>query len=260
MAFKRVNFSILCLALHLFVICAPLSAGYSSGRHEIKVNPTRPIHKWSKQRIVALRKELVNQYKELGVYPEGYIPRGDIYSQVDGNADWKHDTQFFVHNPYLLALTSAAGMVNTLLPYCGVTAVKYSKGSIQATYKGEQARLWFRWLFEYYKEHNGILKLWLVNSLDAGFMYVHVDLSLSVNVEPFLKGKRNITNSIHMAEDFYHVGSSHGKNNISPLDRRAWLRLVRKDAPTIIYIKLWRTRPSNVDEKEDFAYIISAEP
>jgi hypothetical protein len=59
--------------------------------------------------------------------------------------------------------------------------------------------------------------------------------------------------------EFYHVGHLK-KNNISTYDVRATLKLREKNARTTIYVKLWKSRPSAMNDKEDFAYVFKMEP
>jgi hypothetical protein len=65
--------------------------------------------------------------------------------------------------------------------------------------------------------------------------------------------------SIYSGHEFYHVGHLK-KNNISPYDVRATIRLREKNSRTVLYVKLWKSRPSPMSVKEDFAYVFKMEP
>ncbi len=226
----------------------------------ININPISPLHQLKKQVIYDLRKSKVNIYKKLKIFPEHYIPDRSIFGQIDEKFDWVYDTQFFVVNPYLLVLTSAGNKVNALLPYCSVKNVEYSKNRISVNYKNQSALKWFYYLYDYYSDSKGIVRLWFVNAYDAGFKYVHVDVSRSINIKPVPNSTTdNVLKGVYSGHEFFHVGHLN-KNNISSDDPRAKLRLRKKNEKTVIYVKLWKSRPENLNSKEDFAYIINIEP
>lgn len=248
----------LAVALALLV---PFRAGYSAYDRGIRVSPSEPLHKKSRASIGALRKAKVMEYAELGVFPKNYRPSDSVFGQVNGNAEWVNDVQFFVSNPYLLVLTSSANKVNVLMPYCGVPSAQYSQGKITATYKGQSARRWFHFTYDYYGDsYSGIIRLWFVNAWDAGFRYAHIDSGKSENVDfNWQKGSNSVTGGIYSGHEFFHVGHL-AKNNISPVDARARIKLLRKNARTVIYIKLWRERPESSASPEDLGYVIVLEP
>jgi hypothetical protein len=177
-----------------------------------------------------------------------------------GGVDWLEPTQIYVINPYLLVLTSPPGHVTTALYHSDVGSARYQRGRIEISYRGPEAGRWFHYMFDQYPETAGTVRLWFVNADDAGYRYAHVDGDLSVNVEKGTEaGDGSVTGGIHSGSEFFHVGR-YKKNNISPASAKARIRLIRKDAPTVIYVKLWRRRPVDIDAKEDFAYVIRVEP
>ena len=64
---------------------------------------------------------------------------------------------------------------------------------------------------------------------------------------------------IYSPTEFFHVGRK-GKNNISPNDAKAKLKLKDPNAKTTIYVKLWRKKPVNANAPEDFSYVIDVAP
>lgn len=242
------------------MLFAPAWADYYQGNHLIIVNPTTPLHKQSKDAIFSLRKAKVSDNKILGIFPEEYMPAPSIYGQVDEKADWVRATQFFVNNPYLLAVITSGNKVNAFLPYCNVDSVEYSHGKITETYRGQSAEKWFYLAFDYYGEFQGILRLWFVNAYDAGFKYACIDSSKSINIDMnYPSSESSFLKSIYSGHEFYHVGHLR-KNNISPYDVRATIRLREKNSRAVLYVKLWRSRPSAMSGKEDFAYVFKMEP
>jgi len=243
----------------LALSCAPAWADHYRGAKRIAVNPIIPLHRLSKEAIFSLRQAKVNDYKMLGIFPEKYLPAPSVYGQVDEKADWVRDTQFFVSNPYLLAVVTSGNKVNAFLPYCNVNSVEYSQDKITETYRGPSAKEWFYLAFDYYGEFQGIIRLWFVNAYDAGFKYACIDSSKSVNIDTNYPSVVNsFLRSIYSGHEFYHVGHLK-KNNISSYDVRATIRLREKNTNTAIYVKLWENRPSSMSVKEDLAYVFKME-
>jgi len=255
---KVTGFLCICF-LVLAVSCAPAREDYYQGTQRITVNPITPLHKLSKDAIFSLRQAKVSDSKMLKIFSEKYIPAPSIYNQIDERADWVHDTQFFVSNPCLLVVISAGNKVNAFLPYCNVDSVEYSYGKITETYRGQSAEKWFYYVFDYYGEFQGIIRLWFVNAYDAGFKYACIDSSKSINIDMnYPRSEISFLRSIYSGHEFYHVGHLK-KNNISPYDVRATIKLREKNARTAIYVKLWRSQPVAMSDKEDFAYLFKIE-
>jgi len=246
--------------LVLFMLFAPASADYYKSTHMIAVNPMIPLHRQSIDNIYSLRKAKVGDNEILGIFPQRYMPAATIYGQIDEKSEWVHDTQFFVNNPYLLVVISSGNKVNAFLPYCHLNSVEYSYGKIIETYRGQSAQKWFFFAFDYYGDFKGIIRLWFVNAYDAGFKYAHIDSSKSLNIEmSYPQSEGSILKSIFSGHEFFHVGHLK-KNNISPYDVRATIKLQEKNLKTVIYIKLWKSRPPANSTKEDFAYVFNIEP
>lgn len=255
-------YGVILFFLSLSILCSPYSDYYKSN-YIIAVNPITPLHKLSKDSIFSLRTARVKEHKLLGIFPKKYIPCASIYGRIDKNCDWVHDTQFYICNPYLLALVSSSTRISAFLPHCGITSVEYSYGKITETYRGLSAEKWLYYAFDYYpdsSQYRGVIRLWLVNALDAGFNYAHIDSSKSQNIAiAYPRSEGSILKSVYSERDLYHVGQ-YNKNNISPYNQNATIKLLKKEAKTALYVKLWRNCPSSPDIKEDFAYVIDIEP
>lgn len=235
--------------------------GSASGAFRtIEVSPAIPIHKKSKDFIFSLRESKIVEHAGLNIYSNQYQPDGSIFGQINERRDWVNDTQFFVSNPYLLVITSSANKVNALMPFCGVSSVQYSDSTITAEYRGEAARKWFRYVYDYYKDqYSGIVRLWFVNAKDAGFKYASIDFVRSANVDFSNSSSGSVVGGIYTNHEFFHVGR-YAKNNISPADGNARIKLIEKNARTVIYVKLWRERPEKSTSPEEFGYVIVIEP
>jgi hypothetical protein len=258
---KKQTIGSLCLCFLILALSpAPAWAGYYPGAYRIPVNPIGPLYKLSKEEIFSLRKARVRDHWKLGIFPDQYAPAPSIYGRVDEKADWVRDTQFFVHNPYMLAVITSGNKVNAFLPFCRVDSVEYSHARITETYRGRSAEEWHYLAFDYYCEFKGIIRVWLVNAYDAGFKYACIDSSKSVNIDrSYPSSDGSFLKSIYSGHEFYHVGHLK-KNNISTYDVRATMKLQEKNARTAIYVKLWKSRPAATSVKEDFAYVFKMEP
>jgi hypothetical protein len=249
------------LTYGLFVVLlfAPNYAAYPQERVSIAVNAAASLDGLPKEQIFALRKSEVEKHKELGIFPKNYEPSSRVFGQVQDRGGWVKDVRFFINNPYLLVLNSSHPYVNVLTPYCDVSTVAYLERKISESYRGEAAKKWFYYIYDHYKQNNEIIRLWFANAYDAGFRFAHIDRERSLNVDLTWKNSQDsIVNGVYSGNEFFHVGHL-AKNNISPFDKRATLRLVTRDIKTVIYIKLWKNRPASRVAAEDFAYIIKME-
>jgi len=244
----------------LVLLFAPSYAAYPQERVSIAVNAAASLDGLPKEQILALRKSEVKKHEELGIFPKDYEPSSRVFRRVQDRGGWVKDVRFFINNPYLLVLNSSHPYVNVLTPYCDVTAVTYFEKKISESYRGEAARKWFYYIYDHYKQNNQIIRLWFANAYDAGFRFAHIDKNKSLNVDLKWKNSQDsVVNGVYSGNEFFHVGHL-AKNNISPFDERATLRLVTRDTKTVIHIKLWKNKPASPDATEDFAYIIRMEP
>ena len=211
--------------------------------------------------IAAFRLEKIKTYKQLNFYHPQYHPfkfnHQRIYRLITPGEKWLGPTPYYVANPYLLIVLTCANHVTPLNLYCPDVSTVYDNGTIIETRTGRSAVCWFGYVFNS-RDYPG--KVWpiMVNAWDAGFFYIHVDISKSLNI----KGSDNpnhITNKFHTRLYIYHVGK-YKKNNISPTVRNAWLTLKKKDTETKIHIKLWRTPPRSLHKLPALTYIFHIIP
>ncbi len=69
----------------------------------------------------------------------------------------------------------------------------------------------------------------------------------------------SLLNGVYSGNEFFHVGHL-AKNNISPRDERATIKLIKRNVKTTIYMKLWKNKPASRGAAEDFGYVIEMEP
>ncbi len=249
----------MCGIFVLFVF-APNDAIYAQQRITILVNVAASLDGLPKEQIFALRKSEVQKHKELGIFPNNYEPSSRVFGKVLDRGDWVKDVQFFINNPYLLVLNSSHPYVNVLAPYCDVATITYFERKITELYWREAAKKWFYYTYDYYKQNDEIIRLWFANAYDAGFRFAHIDKDRSLNVDFNRKTPQDsVVHGVYSGNEYFHVGHL-AKNNISPFDERATLRLITRDTKTVVYIKLWKNKPACREATEDFAYIIRMEP
>lgn len=246
--------------LFVFFLCTQGYAANPQRDVSILVNALPSLDGLPKEKVLALRKAEVEKYGELSLFPKNYIPSSSVFGQVQDRGGWVKDVQFFINNPYLLVLNSSHPFVNVLTPYCNLRSVTYSAGKITEAYRGGTAKQWFSYIYDHYSQNNNIIRLWFANAYDAGFRFAHIDPKKSLNVDTkWNNSPGSIVSDIYAGSEFFHVGHL-AKNNLSPRDEKATIKLVRRDTKTVIYIKLWKNRPASLDIAEDFAYVLRMEP
>jgi hypothetical protein len=234
-----------------------------NGVYTLSINPVTALDGMSLQEIADFRIGKVNEYSILNIFPPDYnplkLPHSKIYNSITSGADWLHPAQFYISNPYLLIVVTCANHVTPLALGFYHKEVRYSNLAIEEIYEGEDARKWFRQLYSY-EDYPGVIRIWTVNACDACLFYTNVDKRRTVNIDfSWNNSPGNITNTIYNLSEFFHTGR-YGKNNLSPANANGRIKLLNRDSYTCIYIKLWRKRPQNINQKEDFAYIIKIIP
>src|SRR6185369_16931641 len=236
-----------------------------SGRQKIEspggnvflgANYTTDLQATAKEEIFRRRQREIDRYRDLEIFPTDYIPNKSIFGQIDDKIGWLQDTPLFLLNPYLLVMEAGGEYVNGIFAYCPMSSLTYSPKRITISYEKESAKKWRHYINDYYQDSRGVIRLWFVNAMDAGFPYAHVDPARSENVEPVPGAPADhVMKGVYAPTDFFHVGRK-GKNNISPNDAKAKLKLKDPNAKTTIYVKLWRQKPVNANAPEDFSYVI----
>jgi hypothetical protein len=219
-------------------------------------NYTTDLEATTKEEIFRRRQMEIDRYRDLEIFRADYVPSKPIFGQIDDRIGWLQDTPLFLMNPYLLVIEAGGEYVNGIFAYCPMSSLSYSPKRITISYEKESAKKWRHYINDYYQDSRGVMRLWFVNAMDAGFPYAHVDPARSENVEPVPGAAADhVMKGVYSPTDFFHVGRK-GKNNISPNDARAKLKLKDPNAKTTIYVKLWRKKPVNSNAPEDFSYVI----
>lgn len=210
--------------------------------------------------LTAFRRERIEKYRQLGLFPADYSPfvppHDQIFGSITPGADWLYSVPYYVANPYLLIILVPANHVTPLDMRLDEVNVLYRDGVLAETIRGASARGWFEAAFS--SDIAGTIRLVMVNAWDAGFRFIHLDPSLSRNVRP---GKRpdSVTRSWHSQHGIFHVGH-YGKNNLSPEDQRGWVEIGKRDEPTRLHVKLWRSQPAAVSDRADLAFVFDIDP
>jgi len=234
-----------------------------SGVLSLEINPIVSLNGMSLQEISDFRIKEVNKYHLLNIFPPNYDPlkppHNKIYRSINSGAEWLHPAQFYLCNPYLLIVLTCARHVTPLATFCNNIEIEYSDSSIEEIYKGDNAFQWYQMLYAY-EDYPGIVRIWMVNAYDAGLFYARIDKKRSANIDyNWSKNPENIVNSIYSQPGIFHKGR-YSKNNLSPKDTNGRIKLLKKDAYTCIYVKLWRKKPNSEYQNEDLAYIIKINP
>jgi len=214
-----------------------------------------------KEEISAFRLQRISFYRQLNIYDDNYHPFKEyhqyIYNSITPGEAWLGATPYYIANPYQLVVLTCANHVTPLNLYCPYVGITYNNGVFEAVHRGKSALCWFHMVYTS-DDYPGQVWPIAVNAWDAGFFYAYVDLSRSTNVKEN-DNPDHITNKPRARQYFYHVGK-YKKNNISPTDRNAWLTLNNRDTDTVIYIKLWRNKPTDGSQVPDLLWVFKILP
>lgn len=235
---------------------------YTGETDVIKINTADNLSGLTKEEFINFRKNKVQEYSFLNIFPKNYNPQKTVFGQVSFGVNWVEGVPFYICNPYLLIILSCKDHTRPLDYYFKDRAnikIKYTNRIIEEIYEKDEALNWFNVLYSY-DDYPGIIRIWMPNASDAGLIFACVDRSKTVNVDfDWNEQTTNITNSAYLGREFFHVGK-YNVNNLSPSDARAHLKLIEKNRYTCIYVKLWVVEPKDINQKEDFVYIIKIIP
>lgn len=220
---------------------------------KINYNQIISLNGMNMEEINDFRIDKVKEYSFLKIFPDDYKPDNRIYGQITPGADWVEGAQYYICNPYKLIVCSSANHVTPLAFYSSPSEITYYNNAVVEIYEGDEARYWFRSL------EADLIRLWMQNAYDAGFIYASIDQEKSKNINLSFGLPQNITKSVYSNSCFYHVGR-YKKNNLSPADANGRIKLIDKYQDTYIYVKLWKEKPVSTAQKEDFAYVITIAP
>lgn len=226
-------------------------------------DPSEPtgLDGMDRDQIARYRIGQVDRYRELGFFHDRYHPfkyyHRRIYNPITPGENWLGPTPYYIANPYLLIILTCANHVTPLNLYCPEVSITYDNGTIEEVREGRSARCWFRYVFQSY-DYPGIIAVCMVNAWDAGFFFIHVDLSRSANIAESTR-RGHVTSQPLNARYLFHVGKYH-KNNLSPKNEKTWLEVEQADTETVIHINIWRYPPLSVEEEPDLVYLFRIIP
>ncbi|MCP5046256.1 MAG: hypothetical protein GY940_03735 [bacterium] len=206
--------------------------------------------------IAEYRFERVSRYKELGLFPAQYHPFKRYNNLLWGSAvpgeKWTGPTVYYIANPYVIIGMAPAVWAVALNHFCPDVSIVYENGVFEEVHKGDSARCWFDKIYQS-NDYPGKFRPKMVNAWDAGFFYIYVDRSKSLNIKRSFKND-NITNGVSTALSYFHYGG-YNANSLSPMIPNHWLTLQERYVNTRIYVKLWRNKPNSHDDPADLVYI-----
>ena len=216
----------------------------------------------NRDQFTAFRLQKIEKYRQLGFFRPGYSPfappHNEIWGHMTPGADWLYSVPYYIANPYLLVILVPPNHVTPIDMHVDAVNIQYQNGVLSETILGASARQWFDAVYSSRYAQAGMVRLVMVNAWDAGFRYIHLDPALSSNIQTS-EHVNNVTRSWHSQRCVFHVGR-YKKNNLSPEDRRGWVKLQARDVPTIFHIKLWRAQPAAVSDPADLIFIITIDP
>ena len=234
---------------------------------EIRVRPLSVIGIRTRESFWELRKSLVQEHQNLGIFPTSYEIDGPdqrpIYEGIDWNVEWLEPTRAFILNPYLLAAAARTSSVTTVASRVQ-PRLRYANGTIVEEYFGDKGRQWLRYFRRKESPEGSRVQIWFVNATDAGYRYAGLDTRACRNVssvDPIKQRQANhlLNNVMRLNHQYYHHGRL-GYNNLSPDDFDARLALVDIRQETKIAIKLWRKQPHSLADDPDLWYVIHVKP
>jgi hypothetical protein len=228
---------------------------------QINADAPTPLDSMDLNQISAFRKEKVEKYALLNLFPKDYdplkAPHNRIYSRITPKNPWISPVLYHLSNPYLLIILSRDNDVTPLNLFCTDVKIVRSEFKITESHTGLNALCWFEGVFSS-DNPPGVAYVTMVNAWDAGFHYVNLVENQCTNIIPS-SSNDNIGKIAFSQSSFYHLGP-HKRNNISPYDPRARITLKEKYKPTRLVFKLWRKLPASLAAKPDLFYEVNVNP
>jgi len=211
--------------------------------------------------LSAFRKEKVQKYAQLNLFPKDYdplkSPHNRIYGGITPKNPWIGPVLYHLSNPYILIILSRDNDVTPLNLVCSEVKIVRSGNKITESHIGRNALCWFDGVFSS-TNSPGVVNVTMVNAWDAGFHYINLAENQCTNINPS-PSNNNIGKIAFSQSSFYHLGP-HKRNNISPYDPRARITLNQKNKPTRLLFNLWRKLPASLTEKPDLVYEVNVNP
>lgn len=271
----------------IFFLCGPAGAGPENRPFSLKtgpgwtgprevslaVNPPMEFDGKTKEQVMALRRDRINQHKEL--FEGEYVFSKEVYGQIeDGRPWWGLQGQFcngpgpksiegpseesrFILNPFLLLMLDAPTAF--ICPDPGCFPVQPGPPeSVQWYPVPGQLILTYR-LSRYFSECTAMhgkncgpkVVIDAQNARDLGYNYILIDTRASHGVSQDFKP--GAFGSIYQLRNYIHRGGSCGYpggcNNGSP--DQPQLRIYTDYLPGLITALLWKDKPKDISRKPD---------
>ena len=244
----------------------------------LEINPMIELNFKTKDEIYALRKEYVLQYPQLQLL-RSYSPSEALYGQIVDKKPWwgilglsyygpgqksiegAAEESRFLANPYLLVGVDAGfalvvgNKVLTPIPiYPQPLKLAWNTDKSAATVQYDvSTSLAQRRQYNAPAEREQMLTLIAYNARDFGFNYLFIDSEESKNILPC-----PATAGPVLIKQYIHCGGSCGYpggcNNMSP--DQPELNIKFSTLPAVVSIKLWKSKPSDMQMPADFVFVI----
>lgn len=231
------------------------------GDRVIPVNPLSSFSYKSKQEVFDERKKYVST--SLFAYP-GYEPSDEVFGEIEDGKPWisisfgkkngmsdvegLSEESRFINNPSVLVAADYNGVIRS-----GDEIERYNyRNTMPSSIKYIQSENLIEVVYPT-MHLKGRYRLDGMNARDFGYKYARLDNNKSKNV--YMQDFNSIATDIVEFKDFIHTGGSCGVpggcNNGSPLQPMLIFKYPDQTWEVVLYIKLWREKPSSYDEPAD---------
>ena len=249
----------------------PVRKDISSDPYVVYVNPPVELSGKTKAEIYDIRRS----YVEKSIFDStNYKPSNSVFGEIIDGKPWysanfcrdnktglpritgPSEESRFINNPTMLValeypflwrdvkdMSFCVHPTNQLLP----RYIAYSKSKNEITV----AYYWLPFDAQppFFYQFNGL------NAADLGYKYAYVDMEKSTFKPDFTEKSNNLSTDVQKFKNFIHLGFSceheSGCNNGSPRQPNLEFNVKKGEAKGEIYIKLWKSQPSSVNDKPD---------
>jgi hypothetical protein len=244
----------------------------------VAINPPTNLNFMTKKEIYALRKEAVNKVPELA--PQLYSLRDDVFVRIEDKKPWwgLYGLMYYgpgeksiegpsgqsrhIINPYMLvdldlghSLSGHQDYLKPALFYPFPLELTWSGDRSSAKAKFNISAFWK--ILRIYAgpavADRKALTLIAYNARDFGYNYLAIDFNRSFNIFHSSSADKPV-----FIKQYIHNGNSCGYpggcNNMSPDQPELRMEIIR--LPAIAAIKLWKDKPSSVQQPADVLFII----
>ena len=242
---------------------------------KIPISPMIELDLKTKAEIYEIRKQAVLRYAQLA--PKEYRPSDEIFGQIEDGKYWwgmvgqsffgpgeksvvgySEESRFLI-NPFLLVGLADVGAYaiddKSLSPQANYPVpinLVWNNSEAKAMVTYELTNYWkVAKRYHYQSADTHAFDLIAYNARDLGFNYLYVVPEKSKNVSVGHSAPVLIRQYIHCGGSCGHSG---GCNNMSPEQKE--LEIVVDQVPATLYIKLWKSNPSNGEQSADVVFIV----